>query len=400
MPTFDFKLLIAFGLSCALSVNSLSACWVQEDNPFGAAPAAGPGDKSPAGDSSIPLIRPEFSLALPESNRLIIRAVYDANPQTAEELAKAVKTMMDIEAFDHAKYLLGKLQGIPPTDQEMYEMQATVGPDFFLALHGSPPMQPQGREFATAVFAAAKRTAYDPKRVESLVNTISNENVSARSEAFRMLRRLVAPGAAALLNVFTQPERSKEFPFIRGALTSFGVQAIGPLVGGARANNLQMQVESVRALGYYKSSEAADAMLRVYLSPQFPESVRRSALDSMMTQYGRRGDPAAAEDQLYQHAEDYLLGRRKLPNSAEGLATIWRWNPTTKQLESRTLPKITAERISAADRAADLFEINPAGERNRSMYLLTRLEAAKREAGPSREIDVKEALLPFGTRES
>ena len=196
-------------------MNSLSACWVQEDNPFGSAPA-GPGDKSPAVDSSIPLIRPEISLTLPESNRLIIRAVYNANPQTPQELAKAVKTMMDIEAFDHAKYLLGKLKGIPPSDQEMYEMQAMVGPDFFLALHGSPPMQPEGREFATAVFAAAKRTAYDPKRIESIVNTISSENVSARSEAFRRLRRLGAPGAAALLNVFNQAERSKEFPYIQG----------------------------------------------------------------------------------------------------------------------------------------------------------------------------------------
>ncbi len=396
MPTFDSKFLIAFALSFTLFSSSAQACFLQDD-PFGATPSD-TDDPTAADDRADSFVLgriPPISLSWPDSTRLIVRAVYESNPQTPTELAKALQTMMDVEAFDHARYFLGKLMTSSPDDQQLFELQTTVGAHFFLALHGSSEMQPEGRAFAESVFAASKRVAYDPNRVEAIVKAISSENISTRSEAFRMLRRLGAPGAAALLNVFTQPERSKEFPYVRGALKSFGELAVGPLVGGARADNLLMQVESVRALGAYKSSDAEDAMMRVYLSPGFPESVRRNALDSMMSQYGHRVDPREAENQLYQHAEDFLLGRRKLPNTSNDQVTIWRWNAATQKLESQIVPKLNAERLTAADRAEDLFEINPDRERNRRIYLLTRLESAKRNAGPSRQIEVQELIKRF-----
>jgi hypothetical protein len=332
---------------------------------------------------------PEISESWPRDLQLIVRAVIESEPSTPIELAKAVQTLMDIEAYEHARFFLSQLVGLRPDDKTLFELESILGGSFLMRLNANENMQPLGRSFAESASAAARRAAYDPQRFEQLISTLSNENISVRSEAFRALRRLGPAAAARLINVFADPAREKEFPFIRGALNHFGDEAIEPLIGAARANNLQVQVEALRALHQYSSSAARDAMLRAYLSPKFPESVRLSALDTMMTRYRAIADPVAAEFQLYQHAEEYLTGRRTLPGADSDLFTIWRWNSEKKLLEPFVVTKITAERIAAADLAADLFEIQPNSPANRQLYLMTLLEAAKRQAGPDREIDFR-----------
>lgn len=404
MSALDMKSLLAHGLACLL-IFAGTACICAQDNPFGEsnnpfstaptnqppADQANQADQADQADQTPAelLSMPKINESLPESSQLIIRAVIESNPSTPIELAKAARTLMDIEAYDHARFFLNQLVGFRPDDKAMFELESTMGSNFLMRLATDDHMQPLGRSFADTAVAASKRAAYNPQRIEQLISTLTDENILVRSEAFRALRRLGPAAAAKLINVFADPAREKEFPFIRGALNSFGDEAIEPLIGASRANQLQVQVEALRALHYYKSSAARDAMLRAYLLPKFPESVRRSALDTMMTRYGDVADPAAGEHQLFQHAEDYLMGRRTLPGANSDLFTIWRWDPEKKQLEPIVVTKITAERIAAAELASDLYEIQPDSLANRRLYLITLLEAAKRQAGPSREIDFR-----------
>ncbi len=197
-------------------------------------------DTPPAGDqgdqpSAELLSMPEINPSLPESSQLIIRAVIESKPSTPIELAKAIRTLMDIEAYDHARFFLNQLVGFRPDDRTMFELESTMGSGFLMGLYSNDNMQPLGRSFAESASAAASRAAYDPQRFEQLISTLSDENISVRSEAYRALRRLGAAAAARLLNVFADPAREQEFPFIRGALNNFGDEAIEPLIGAARA---------------------------------------------------------------------------------------------------------------------------------------------------------------------
>ena len=94
--------------------------------------------------------------------------------------------------------------------------------------------------------SAADKAARNPERINQLVNRLSDENISVRSAAFRTLRQLGASAVAEMISVFADPERESEFPGVRAALQSMGSDAIGPLLGGARAPNLQVQAESIR----------------------------------------------------------------------------------------------------------------------------------------------------------
>lgn len=343
---------------------------------------------------------PPPNLAYTESTQLIIRVLNQSNPTTTEQLAQSVRTLLDVEAYDEANFYLGKLISAKPTDAQLYDLQLSVGPDFILNLRSNPNVQPLGTQVAEMIVEASSRAAYSPDRFGKLIKTLSNENVSIRSEAFRALKRLGAPAASKLINVFADESRQKEFVYIRSALKHFGDSAVEPLVGGARANNLQVMVESVRALGNYDSLDARYAMFRAYLSPKFPTSVRHIALDTITTVYKMPADRNQAEKMLADHAEDYLLGRRKLPGSETDLVTVWEWNRDTKKLEPRTVSKLTAERITAANRAADLFEIQPGEKRNRELYLISQLEALKRQAGSRKKINVKQLLAQYGAADA
>ncbi len=198
-----------------------------------------------------------------------------------------------------------------------------------------------------------------------------------------------------MISVFADPERESEFAGVRAALQAMGSDAIGPLLGGARAPNLQVQAESIRALENQRSSEVTDIMMRTYLSPNLPNSIRRVALDSLMRINQLPPDPDYVEDRFFQRSQRYLLGLEKFPGDRLGQVTIWRWDSRSNRLVSRDVSTATATRVVAAERAADLYEIRPGSRRNRQIYLLTQLEAAKRIAGPERMVNVEALLKRF-----
>ena len=326
-----------------------------------------------------------------DTTQLILRSVRDSDPQTGEELAKAAKVMMDIGLYGDARFYLDLISNLGLSDDKMFELQETIGSDFFSLIQASDQVQPEGRTLARKVLASATKIGLAPARIEGLISLLNDGDISVRSEAFRKLRRLGEPAVAELLNVFAQEDRKSEYPGIRGALKGMGAHAQGPLLGAARASDIQVQTEAIRSLGYTRTSEALDVMMRAYLSPKVPEFLRRVALDSL-TRSQYPADPAVIEQRLYERSREYLMGKRQVGNSLLGAVTVWNWDTETNRLLSSNVDPATAARVTAARRASDLYEIRPDLARNREMYLLTQLEAAKRMVGPSRRIPV-DALI-------
>ena len=334
-----------------------------------------------------------------ETTRLILRTVRDSDPQLSDELARAAKLMIDIRLFEDARFYIGQISKLNLNSEQLYQLQNEIGADFFSGIHANDALQPEGRELARKVLKASKTVANSPARIDDLIKTLNNPDISVRSEAFRKLRRLGEPAVAQLLEVFAQKDRVADFPGIRGALKSMGIHAQGPLLGAARANDIQVQAEALRALGYYRTSESLDVMMRAYLSPNVPDALKAIALQSLdRAKFGY--DPAIIEERLYQRSREFLTGKRPVDGAVLSSVTIWYWDNQKKKMVSSELDHLTATRVTAARRAADLYEINPALDRNRELYLLTQLEAAKRIAGPSKKTNVELIQKTLGiTRE-
>ena len=334
-----------------------------------------------------------------ETTRLILRTLRDSDPQMSDELANAAKLMIEIRLFEDARFYIGQISKLNLNSEQLYALQNEIGADFFAAIHADDALQPEGRELARKVLKASQTVANSPARIDDLIKTLNNPDISVRSEAFRKLRRLGEPAVAQLLEVFAQKDRVADFPGIRGALKSMGIHAQGPLLAAARANDIQVQAEALRALGYYRTSESLDVMMRAYLSPNVPNSLKAIALNSLdRTEFGY--DPAIIEERLYRRSREFLTGKRPVDGAVLSSVTIWYWDNQKKKMISSEMDHLTATRVTAARRAADLYEINPALDRNRELYLLTQLEAAKRLVGPSKKTNVELIQKTLGiTRE-
>ncbi|MFK7769091.1 MAG: HEAT repeat domain-containing protein [Mariniblastus sp.] len=339
---------------------------------------------------------PKGTALLSDTNRLLLRSVQDSNPKTAVELAKAVRIMVDIEQYWDVRYYLSELEKLDLTDDQMFELQRAVGSDLFIELNSLPLVQPEGKQVARKLLRAARKVALTPERIAGLIKVLNNRDISVRSQAFRELNRLGEPAVAELINVFADPNRKSDFPGVRGALKSIDPSAQGPLLGAARASNPLVQVEAVRALSNFKTSESLDVMMRAYLSPKMPEYTRRIALDAL-TRNKLPADPGYIEKTLYERSRDYLLGKRLVPGAVFGDVSVWEFDSKTKRMVSKQVGPDTAIRVLASRRASDLYEIRPDLARNREMYLLTQLEAAKRVVGPSQKVDVDSIVAALKT---
>lgn len=363
-------------LQCAIVIcfflapGQLSA---QVEDPFG-----NPGDE-------IMTPTPVDDPSLTGTARLIVTTVRSSNPGTPEDLAKAVRTMMDIGIYRDARFYLNRLEGMGLSDEKIFEMHEKVGTDFFFQILTEEMVQPEGKRVAKTFLKAADRVARTPERMATLIGRLNHPDISVRSEAFRKMRRLGDEAVAEMINVFGDPARAKDYPGVRGALRHMGVAAQGPLVGASRAADARVQVEAIRALGYIDSPEATDVLMRAYASPKLPQAVRRMALDSL-TRANVPADPERVEATLYKRSRDYLLGRQ-VTGALLGDVVVWQWDSATKRLVGNKVSPETAARIRAARQAADLYEIRPDLPRNRELFLLTYLEATKRLLGPTKRVD-------------
>ena len=335
--------------------------------------------------------------AMTDTERLIFTTVTESNPTTGEELAKAVSVLMDIELYEDARKYLAQLDALGLDETKLFELNQNMGSDFFLMIHTADQVQPEGKTLARKVLAAANNVGKSPARIRQLITTLNDPNISVRSEAFRKLRRLGEPAVAEMLNAFADPDRKSDYPGIRGGLKLMGVNAQGPLLGAAYAADSQVQAEAIRALGSYQSLEASDALMRAYLSPKVPEYLRRIALDSITRGGKSPADPTTVEQRLYDRSTEYLLGTRNYSDALLGTVNLWTWDAANKQLVAAEVSIDNASRVIASRRAADLYEIRPELARNREIYVLTQLEAAKRMAGPSQKVDAAKLIDHLAT---
>ena len=153
-------------------------------------------DDQAAPSSDLPAIEDTLS----EGVKMIVRNLRSSNPDTAEGLARAIKTLLNVRQYSEAKVYLDRLIGKSLTELQIFDLMNQMGPDFFLDLQTQAELQPQGSEFALNAFKAANRAAYAPDRISRLIEQLSDDDRYIRSEAAGSLREVGAPAAAEMLN--------------------------------------------------------------------------------------------------------------------------------------------------------------------------------------------------------
>ena len=322
-----------------------------------------------------------------DARELLVRTVAQSNPSSALELVKAANLMVDIKRYEEANAYMDSLAALSLDGKAAYELNESAGPTALYVLARTPELQPNGRDVTRKIFDLATKFANSDARIDSLIDQLADDSTYLRSEAFARLKRVGSKAVAKVIDVFADPNRKSEYPGLRGALYAFGDAATGPLLGAARSDNATVKVEAIRGLLKQDSNEATDGLLHFALSSKTTDDIREFTINEL-TKSGRFQDRASAELTLAKRVEKFLKGGRVSGESYFGDVTFWRWDADNESLTSFELNPRSAARLRAARLAKTLYESNPANSRYRELYLLSRLEFEKLEAGTSKSIDV------------
>ena len=337
---------------------------------------------TPSGD--LPAIEDTLS----EGVKMIVRNLRSSDPDTAEGLARAIKTLLNVRQYSEAKVYLDRLIGKSLTELQIFDLMNQMGPDFFLDLQTQAELQPQGSEFALNAFKAANRAAYAPDRISRLIEQLSDDDRYIRSEAAGSLREVGAPAAAEMLNQCGRNGNNKQTPYILAALKQMGDAALLPMLGAARNDGTIPQAVAISVLANIDSEFATDALCRAAISSGVTPTTRAIAADAI----ARQGLLASGDIQqrIVHQAKRYLDGDIKLAANSQGNVTVWYWDGDKKRLSPTTLPANDAVKLLAVDLARDAYRLNQFDVANRQLQILTVLEANKRVIGPNRETMVSE----------
>lgn len=331
---------------------------------------------------------PPIEDTLSEGVKMIVRNLRQSNPDTPEALARAIKTLLNVQQFGEAKVYLQQLSDKRLTDLQTFDLMNQMGPDFFLNLQSESELQPQGSQFALNAFKAANSAAYAPDRIARLIKQLSNEDRYIRSEAARSLREVGAPAAAEMLNQSGLDANKKETPYILSALKQMGSAALLPMIGAVRNDGTISQAVAISVLANIDSEVATDALCRAAISNSVSPSARAIAAEAI----ARQGLFASDEVQkrIVRRARRYLDGDIKLAANSKGEVVVWFWDGTKKRLMPTTVSGGDAAKLLAVDLARDAYRLNQFDIANRQLQILTVLEATKRIIGPNRELMLPE----------
>ena len=373
-------------LSFSIATTQLLAAAPWQGDPF---------DPFATDDPDVEVVNPADTVAdvtldesLSSGQQLVIRSVRESNPTTSVELAKAIETMLNIQQFGEAGKYLEQLIGLDLTRPQMFELSEEMGAPFLLDLRSEMELQPKGKPFAELVIRMAREEAFSTNRIGDLITELSDDNKFVRQAAFRKLRILGAPAVRLMLEVCEDQNRRMEVPFVSSALKQVGDSALLPLIGAARADGTVAQAVAAGALSNIDSVFATDALLRMSISSQVPESVKKIAAGAV----AERGlvSQFEIEKRIFERANDYLDGRATIAAGIGDQVTIYHWNFADKKLLATTTSPDRAIRIMSVDMARDLYNLNPGNFEYRKLQLLTVLEATKRVIGSNHSVLPKE----------
>ena len=306
----------------------------------------------------------------------IVQAVLAANPTTAAELTRAAGTLLELGATDEAATLVKRLAAEKLDDAGLAALADQFGTTPFLKFALTPDLQPEGRQIADAVLAAANRQARDPARLAKLIGELKNSNPGLRRSAMLRLRYGRESALQALVAVLADASRATEHAAVREALVGFGVEAIEPLLVLVRSAPPALAVQAIQTLEGLGSTDVAIRLLGPAWLETSDAEVRAAAKQALATMLGRVPDINESVAVLEKTVRLYYDGRQKLEVDLDGQTVVWRWDSQKSELTSEPVPAQVVTLDIARDLAEAASQLAPRNRAVGRLYLGALAEAA------------------------
>lgn len=309
----------------------------------------------------------------------VVQAIRDWNPQTAEQLTRAMQAMLDHGRPDEALQYLKRILAANPGVPELAELNQEFGSAMFMRLRRDGRVQPEGQQLADRVLAAARQWSQDPTRLADLVRQLSDASAERRVAAMTDLSSAGLAAVHPILVALGDAARSGEHPHLRQALVELGPAFAQPLLAVLESDDAALKSQIIEVLGRLESRPAIPLLIQPAVDGDQDSSVTDAARQALRRIVGAMPTRREAEHFL-EHEVRRLLELSAAPDRP-GSVEVWQWDAAANQVVPLRVGAAEAAIVLAARLADDLFELDSENLDYRRLNLLTNLEAAKRLGG-------------------
>jgi hypothetical protein len=323
--------------------------------------------------------------APPAARDPLVEQVFALNPQTPEQLIRALLVLIDINHAADGQPLLDKLAAAQLDDEALAKLGQQFGPAVLIRIAQQESLAPAAGEMVRKIQDAIARVISDPARINAAIAELSDPSALKRKTALQQLTRAGRPAVERLIPLLADDARAAERPALREALIALGSHAYEPLVVALSAGPLNLQIEAARLLPQLKVADAAWHLLAPALAPGVDTQLRQNALVGLRLLRGDVPDPAAAAAELYAEATMYYDGRKSLDRAAMNDPTapreVWSWDTHLQRPAVQERPARQAALARAQQLADDAQRLAPGHAATQRLALGIGLELAGLEVG-------------------
>ena len=385
---FRRSLLLACVLGlCAAWIPSGAVLRAQDDNPFD-----DPEDATEL-DEHIDKVEPEVlggaaeRPPVPRRDSPLVLAIRESNPNSPEDLVRAVEALLSFDEVDEAKMYLTKLIAAKPKPQALVELHDTFGAALFLRLAREARLAPEAGQLSDAVLAAAGKHKVDERRLAALIEQLSDRSSITQQSAVLKLRDAGTAAIGPMTAVLADASRAAEHAAVRNALVALEFASVDPLIGALETDDVALKTQVIEVLGRLRQSRAVPYLLAPLADDKADPGVRQAAANAVREIVGASPSRSEARTYLARKARSYYNGMPPGRVNHENTVQMWLWDAKTHRAVARRFQTDEAATIAAARLSADLATVAPDDAEVRQLYLAANLEKAKLVGGLGRPLD-------------
>jgi CheY-like chemotaxis protein len=327
-----------------------------------------------------PAGRPKKPGAAAEKEDPLVTALKPQPGAGPTQILRSIRLLSEIGRTDLSKKYLVELTKRNLDAKTLVAMMDAEGSMSIMTLIREKELQPEGKELANEILAAAHGRSQNPKYIQSLIAQLKTAQGEQLQTIIGKLNSSQAAAAPPLIKVLADPAQAEIHEVVSYVLTRLGDDMVHPLLATLESKDNELKARVVRVLRYFDRPETIGLLIGPWLAPDTDEEVRKqigAALSKMLT---KRPTTADVRHMLHTYARGFYTGERFVRPDAEDNAIGWRWDEKSQQPVKVKLRARDVGMVVAARLARDLFKIAPDDKQYAQLYLAAAFEVDGRLA--------------------
>lgn len=260
-----------------------------------------------------------------------VSEIVGSNPETAEELLKAVNLLAKLDRTDLAKTYLQKLIDLQLESPALVNLHRKYGSGIFVQMSAIRDLNPEASEFATSALQAVREHQQDPTRLAAIVDQIIGADPAKHR---RLAQQLIQAGPVAVLpmmKAIANAPSAESSRLLRTTIAAIGSPAVGPLLAYLDSPDEQERVEASRLLGYMHVNRAIPYLCRSVLIPSSSTVERQTAATAIHRISGHQPESKDLILLTERIASQRYDGRVSVDPDVDGYSEGWIWSKADGQ---------------------------------------------------------------------